>query len=130
LRFIALVTVAIAVLASSSLSFGATAPHVVAESEIAAGKYIVLATGCNHCHTQGWPESNGTLPQTMWLKGGHAPPNLPAPALRPLANAMSAGAWVSLFHGHHAVEAMPWFNFRSLSDADLRAMHAFIVSLH
>jgi mono/diheme cytochrome c family protein len=129
LRLRHLFTAGALVFLSSSLSTAAITPHVVADSQLAAGKYIVLATGCNHCHTEGWEKSNGTLPEATWLKGGHAPPNIPTPALRPIAKGMSADAWVTLFHSPHPVEAMPWFNFRNLSDADLRAVHAFIASL-
>ena len=129
MRLTVLVAIAIAVGLIPCISSGATAPHVVAASQLAAGKYLVIVTGCNHCHTEGWERSNGTLPETTWLKGGHAAPNVPTPALRPIAKAMSADAWVALFHSHHAVQDMPWFNFRYLSDADLRAIRAYIASL-
>lgn len=104
-------------------------PHVVAGSQLDAGRYIVLTAGCNHCHTQGWEASNGTVPQSGWLKGGIAPPNIPAPNLRAFVHVLPRESFVALFRAKQAPSAMPWFDLRNLSDADLDAVYAFIHAL-
>jgi mono/diheme cytochrome c family protein len=32
------------------------------------GEYIVKITGCNDCHTPGYPEADGNLPVEEWLR--------------------------------------------------------------
>jgi hypothetical protein len=129
LRLAALGVVFALTLSDSALSAAAGTPNVEAASQLQTGRHIVLVAGCNHCNTEGWQDSNGTVPEKSWLKGGHAPRNVPAPELRHFAKSMSAGAWVALFHGTYKIEPMPWFNFRSSSDVDLIALHTYIGSL-
>lgn len=75
--------------AISAVGAGASAaPQVTTGSPMAAGRYLVVVTGCNHCHTEGWQESNGHVPEARWLNGGHAPPNVPTPNLRTMVRAM------------------------------------------
>src|SRR5512134_4026549 len=33
------------------------------------GRYLIVAGGCNDCHTPGYPESSGKTPQAEWLTG-------------------------------------------------------------
>jgi mono/diheme cytochrome c family protein len=115
------------IVASASQANGT--PHVVADSQLDAGRYIVLTAGCNHCHTQGWEASNGTLAQSKWLLGGHAPPDVPTPDIRVLVHALPQTAFVGLFRAKHPDSAMPWFDMRNFSDADLQAIYAFIRGL-
>ena len=39
------------------------------EAEIRHGEYIVRITGCNDCHTPGYPEADGNVPVEDWLTG-------------------------------------------------------------
>jgi mono/diheme cytochrome c family protein len=117
-------------LAISTVGAGASsAPQVTAGSPIAAGRYLVVVTGCNHCHTQGWQESNGHVPEARWLDGGHAPPNVPTPNLRTMVRTMSEASFVQLFRTNQPPGAMPFYNLRTLSDVDLKAIYAYIKSL-
>jgi len=104
-------------------------PHVTADSQLDAGRYIVLTAGCNHCHTQGRQSSDGAVLQSAWLKGGIAPPNIPAPNLRVIVHALPRSSFVALFRTKQPASAMPWVDVRNLSDADLGAVYAFIHAL-
>ena len=42
---------------------------------------------------------------------------------------MSADAWVQHAHTMQPRPPMPWFNMRSMSEADLKAMYVYIRSL-
>src|SRR3982751_5765664 len=33
------------------------------------GKYLVQTSGCNDCHTAGYAQSGGNVPESEWLKG-------------------------------------------------------------
>jgi mono/diheme cytochrome c family protein len=112
-----------------SASRSAEQPHVSAASQLDAGRYLVLATGCNHCHTANWTEMNGKIPQSKWLLGGIAPPNEAAPDLRTIAGAVSQEQFVSLFRTKQPPSQMPWDDVDNLSDQDLGAVYQFIRSL-
>jgi len=104
-------------------------PHVAADTPIEAGRYLVIITGCNHCHTEGWQNSDGTVPESQWLRGGHAPPNIPTPNLRAVLGALPQAAFIRLFRTKQPPSQMPFFNFRTLSDQDLIAIYTFIRQL-
>jgi hypothetical protein len=104
-------------------------PRVVAGSDADAGRYIVLATGCNHCHTAGWADTNGKVAQAKWLLGGTAPPNVPAPNLRIIAGAIAQAQFVRMFRVKQPPSAMPWYDVGNLTDKDLGAVYTFIRSL-
>lgn len=103
--------------------------HVTGGSQIDSGRYLVLATGCNHCHTEGWKASNGTSPESQWLKGGHLTPKIPGPNLRTFVASVSEQDFVNLFHKTQPIQEMPFFNLRQMSSQDLKAMYAYIHSL-
>lgn len=114
---------------------GAEATHRHADSDaVARGRCLVRAMGCNDCHTPGYPERNGDVPESEWLTGNTLgwrgawgttyPPNL-----RLSLTAMSEDEWVRYAHTFETRPPMPWFNLRDLGDDDLRAIHRFVVSL-
>jgi mono/diheme cytochrome c family protein len=115
--------------AGNSALSAAVKPHVNADSQLAAGRHIVLTAGCNHCHTQGWQATDGAIPQSAWLKGGIAPPNVPTPSLRVIVHALPQSAFVALFRTKQPPSAMPWVDVRNLGDTDLDAVYAFIHAL-
>jgi mono/diheme cytochrome c family protein len=54
----------------ASLPLGAAeSPHVSAASPIEAGRFLVRYGGCNDCHTPGYSEAGGALPESSWLTG-------------------------------------------------------------
>ena len=48
------------------------------------GRYLVKITGCNDCHTPGYAETGGKIPEKDWLTGdsraGEGPGERPMPA--------------------------------------------------
>ncbi len=97
------------------------------------GRYLVKISGCNDCHTPGYPESGGKIPHDQWLTGssiGFAGPwgtSYPA-NLRLAAQSMTEAQWLARARTPMR-PPMPWFNLRDMRDQDLRAMYRFIRSL-
>ncbi len=103
------------------------------QGSIERGRYLVSTSGCNDCHTEGYPQSGGTVPSSEWLTGSQVgfsgPWGTTYPVnLRLLVQSMSEDQWL------HAARRemrppMPWFSLRDMSDDDLKAVYAFIRSL-
>lgn len=113
---------------------GTATPSVSAASPEEAGRYLVVVGGCNDCHTPGWGESNGTLPQDEWLTGApvgfQGPWGTSYPAnLRLTVQAMDEDAFVARLKAGQGMPPMPWMNTAQMADADLRAIYRFIRSL-
>jgi len=99
-----------------------------------AGRYFVLIGGCNDCHTPGWAESNGKLPEAEWAVGSTvgyrgAWGTSYAANLRLAARDMTEQGWVDLFRKGEGLPPMPWQNYRNVPDADLLAIRTFLRSL-
>jgi len=100
---------------------------------VARGRYLVTIGGCNDCHTAGYPEQGGNVPESEWLKGapvGYQGPwgTTYAANLRLVAGRLTAEQWVE--HARQErLPPMPWFNLRRMTDPDLKAMYAYIRSL-
>ena len=112
----------------------AEAPKVVATSPEEAGRYLVIVGGCNDCHTPGWGETNGAVPEAQWLIGApvgfQGPWGTSYPAnLRLTAQAMDEEAFVARLKAGQGMPPMPWMNTAQMADADLRAIYRFIRSL-
>lgn len=98
------------------------------------GRYLVRIAGCNDCHTPGYGMSNGKVEEAKWLTGdalGWSGPwgTTYATNLRLLMAAMTEAQWVKHARTMEPRPPMPWFNVRAMSDADLKAMFAFVRSL-
>jgi len=100
---------------------------------IERGRYLVATSACNDCHTPGYPESGGTVPETEWLTGntmGFQGPwgtTYPANLRRVMAN-MSEQQW--LVHARAPKRPpMPWFVLRDMTDKDLRAIYMYVRTL-
>jgi cytochrome c1 len=103
-------------------------------SEIAAGEYLVAIGGCNDCHTVGWNQAPGKVPTAQRLTGNpvgwHGPWGTSyAINLRLLTQQLSAEQWLQYVAMMQPKPPMPWFNMRSMSETDLKAMYAYIRSL-
>lgn len=111
-----------------------TTPIVQAASDIEAGRYLVIVGACNDCHTDGWAETNGEVPEQDWLKGSaigwRGPWGTTYPSnLRILVNDMSENAWVTMLRTRTERPPMPWMNVNRFSETDARALYRFIRSL-
>jgi len=109
-------------------------PHVQAPTPIEAGRYLVTIGGCHDCHTNGWAESNGGIPEAETLTGmpiGWRGPwgTTYASNLRIVVADLTEDAWVATLHNRTARPPMPWANVAKLSDEDARAIYRYIQSL-
>lgn len=110
------------------------APHVVAASDIEAGRYLILTGGCNDCHTPGYPQSGGRVPEKDWLKGNgvgfRGPWGTTYPHnLRLTVAGMTEDAWVEMLSTREESAPMPWPSVRAMAEADKRAVYRYIKSL-
>lgn len=104
------------------------------KDRIEHGQYIVRITGCNDCHTPGYPEADGNIPVEKWLTGSPLGWKGPwgttyALNLRLLVHTMTAEQWLHNARNVKSRPPMPWYVLHYLSDSDLVAMYEFIKSL-
>ncbi len=100
---------------------------------IERGKYLARTSGCNDCHTPGYPEAAGKLPVDQWLTGSsvgfQGPWGTAYPAnLRLLVQDMTEAQWLARVR-QPMRPPMPWFNLRDMNDRDLIALYRFIRDL-
>jgi mono/diheme cytochrome c family protein len=97
------------------------------------GRYLVRIGGCNDCHTAGYPESAGNLPEAQWLLGSpvgfKGPWGTTYPANLRLALApMTEAQWLARARSEMR-PPMPWFNLRDMTDDDLTAIYRYVRQL-
>jgi mono/diheme cytochrome c family protein len=102
--------------------------------KIERGRYLVRLGGCNDCHSPGYSESGGKLPEAKWLLGSslgyRGPWGTTYPAnLRSYFSRVDEDQWVAAAGVMQSRPPMPSYTLHQISEADLRAMHAFVVSL-
>jgi len=110
------------------------APHLVASSDIDAGRYLVTVGGCNDCHTNGYLATGGDVPEEDWLTGSPVGWRGPwgtsyAKNLRLAVAGMTEDDFVALVHSGGGLPPMPWVNVAALSDTDARNIYRYIRSL-
>ncbi len=111
------------------------APTVIAADPIDAGRYLVRVGGCNDCHTPQYAVTNGAQPtESEWLKGSSEPHGGPwgvsyGKNLRLTVASMTEDQWVNLLNTGSSLPPMPWPSVRAMSDADKRAVYAYIKAL-
>ena len=109
-------------------------PHVAAATPVAAGDYLLRVGSCDDCHTPGWAESGGTLPDSMRLMGAplgfRGPWGTSYPAnLRLSVLGKSAPEWVAAVRTRKGLPPMPWFSLQRMADRDLEAIYAYLTEL-
>jgi len=119
--------IALALLAS-------VAAHAADPASVARGRYIVRTSGCNDCHTAGYPQAAGKLPEAEWLKGDavgfNGPWGTTYPSnLRRYFAGISENAFIADARSGRMRPPMPWFSLRDMTDDDLRAIHRYVRSL-
>lgn len=102
-------------------------------AEIRHGRYLVRTSGCNDCHTPGYMQKDGQVPESEWLigtgVGWHGPWGTTYPAnLRKLVQEMDEHAWVERARKPMR-PPMPAPSLRAMSDADLKAIYRYVRSL-
>ena len=114
----------------------AAAPPAAASDAdlVARGEYLVKITGCNDCHTPGYAEKGGEIPEQAWLVGSPLGYNGPwgttyAANLRLKLADMDEAAWLKYSGDLHTRPIMPDYNVRAMSEDDRRAIYRFVRSL-
>jgi mono/diheme cytochrome c family protein len=99
-------------------------------AEAARGSYLVQIAGCNDCHTEGYALSNGEVEESKWLTGDALGWRGPwgttyAANLRLSAAERTADEFVALSRSPLR-PPMPFFNLRRMTDADVKAIYAYL----
>lgn len=98
------------------------------------GKYLIVTSHCNNCHTAGYAAAEGDVPESRWLTGnpvgwkGRAG-TVYAPNLRLMFRELSEEQWLALARQGRARPPMPWWSLRDTNDEDLRAIYGYVRSL-
>jgi mono/diheme cytochrome c family protein len=101
---------------------------------IERGRYVAVAGGCNDCHTAGYTEAEGKLPEGQWLRGSPLGfrgiwGTTYATNLRLTLSKMPEEQWLRYAKALETRPPMPWFNLNQWSDEDLRAFYQFVRQL-
>ena len=109
--------------------------HVMREQydDWSKSSHRAVAT-CNDCHTPGYAEAAGKVPEKDWLVGDRLGWRGPwgttyASNLRMLINGMSEAQWLDYARTLKSRPPMPSFTLNEMRKADLRAIYHFIRSL-
>ncbi|WP_337187610.1 c-type cytochrome [Phenylobacterium sp.] len=136
MRWIMFTAAAAALLSACSKPAEAPAgqPHVVAANDIEAGRYLVMVGSCNDCHTEGFPQAGGNIPEAERLTGraiGYLGPwgVSYATNLRLLAQSTTEDGWVEILRSKPLLPPMPTQNISKMTEKDLRAIYRYIHSL-
>jgi mono/diheme cytochrome c family protein len=97
------------------------------------GRYLVRISGCNDCHTPGYMQKAGKVPEAEWLTGDsmgwQGPWGTTYPAnLRQLVQHMDENAWLARAR-QPMRPPMPSPSLQAMSDADLKAIYYYVRSL-
>jgi len=114
----------------SLLAAGAQAQPPDGDAELSRGRYLVATSGCNDCHTAGYMQKDGQVPEAEWLTGdaigwqGAWGTTYPA-NLRLLFQQIDEKTWLE--RARQAMRPpMPSPSLRAMSDADLRAIYRYV----
>ncbi|MDD3761669.1 MAG: cytochrome c [Nevskiales bacterium] len=119
--------------AVTAAALSAPAAASTHDDAVARGRYLVGISGCNDCHTPGYAEQAGAVPESDRLTGSsvgfQGPWGTSYPTNLRLSTAASTpDAWLQ--HARSPMRPpMPWFALRDMSDDDLLAIYAYIRSL-
>ena len=116
--------------ASESAAYAA-ASKSAGTTEINRGRYMVLVSHCNNCHTAGYTTSHGNLPERQWLLGNPVGYRGPAGTTYASNLRLSVGnfteeQWVNYAKAVKPRPPMPWWSLHATADRDLRAMYKYI----
>lgn len=98
------------------------------------GRYLVIIAGCNDCHTAGYADAAGKIPEKDWLTGDRIGWRGPwgttySANLRLHMQQISEEQWLTIARAAEFRPPMPWYILREMTDQDLRAIYRFIRDL-
>lgn len=102
-------------------------------AEISRGRYLIQTSGCNDCHTPGYMQKDGHVPEADWLIGdamgwqGAWGTTYPA-NLRRLFGSLTEQQWLARAR-QPMRPPMPSPSLRAMSDADLSAIYRYVKRL-
>ena len=111
---------------------GTSASRDNAEKDLVQkGWYLVQVSMCNDCHTAGYADSGGTIPEKDWLTGDavgwSGPWGTTYPQnLRLFMQGVTEEQWLTIAKTVEYRPPMPWFALRAMSDTDLRSIYRYI----
>lgn len=111
------------------------AAKVSAESQVEAGKYLVLVGGCNDCHTAGYDQKGRAISEDQWLTGvplgwrGPWGTTYPSNLRLFMTKFKTPEEFITMARARNARPPMPWESLHAMSDDDLRAIFSYIKSL-
>jgi len=119
----------VACAATAQYAFAQT-PKAVDQQSIDRGRYLVKIAGCNDCHTPGYAQAAGEVPESQWLTGDPLGWRGPwgttyAANLRRYMQTLSEDQWVKVAKTVEFRPPMPWFALRDMTTQDLRAIYRF-----
>ena len=123
--------VAVGLVAMSAVAQPAFAGKTAYSALIERGRYLVKITGCNDCHTPGYAQSGGKVPQKDWLVGDQLGWKGPwgttyAANLRRYMQTMTEAEWIKVAHTQQYRPPMPWFALHAMNKQDLKAIYQFV----
>lgn len=133
-HLLASAALAIAAIAASGGLAQAASPDAGKPGSIERGRYLARTAGCNDCHTPGYPQSGGTVPEKDWLTGDKVGWSGPwgttyAPNLRMSLAKMTEQQWLEYARKTQLRPPMPWFALRDMTNDDLKAIYKFVKHL-
>jgi hypothetical protein len=129
-----LATAALAACQEAPASPTSSAVQATAVSDVDHGRYLVKIGSCNDCHTPGFPQSGGNIPEAQWLTGsthGYGGPwgVTYASNLRLSVANMTEDEFVTLLATRKDLPPMPWPSVSAMTENDKRAVYRYIHSL-
>jgi mono/diheme cytochrome c family protein len=102
--------------------------------QVAHGRYLVVTSGCNDCHTHGYLQLESKVPEADWLTGSSVGWYGPwgttyAINLRVFMQNLPEDAWIKFSRTIKSRPAMPWWVLHEMKEQELRAIFLFIKSL-
>lgn len=124
-------------IAIATLAMLGTTPLLASEPQsggpgtIERGRYLMRVAGCNDCHSAGYAQSGGQLPEKDWLKGDQVgfsgPWGTTYPTnLRLSMSRMTEAQWIAHARGSEMRPPMPWFSLRAMTTSDLKAIYRYV----
>ena len=95
------------------------------------GRFLIKKLGCNDCHTAGYLQSKGNVPENKWLTGDTIGWRGPMGTsygsnLRLLINAFKEKEWIEMAKTLKSRPPMPHPILNAMNNEDLQAIYWFI----